>query len=92
MGRPFSRVIMEKSIKKYFALFALPALICFLISFVIPFIWGFVLSFCEFTTITDVTFVGFKNYVRAFTVNIMTNSGSHNEKNENHPVRAAKAF
>ena len=59
---------MEKSIKKYFALFALPALICFLIAFVIPFIWGFVLSFCEFTTITDVTFVGFKNYVRAFTV------------------------
>ena len=34
----------------------------------------------------------YNEYVRAFTVNIMTNSGSHNEKNENHPVRAAKAF
>ena len=31
-------------------------------------VWGFILSFCEFTTITDATFVGFKNYVRAFTV------------------------
>ena len=59
---------MEKSIKKYFALFALPALICFAIAFVVPFIWGLILSFCEFTTITDVDFVGFKNYIRAFTV------------------------
>ena len=59
---------MEKSIKKYFALFVLPALICFAIAFVVPFIWGLILSFCEFTTITDVDFVGFKNYIRAFTV------------------------
>ena len=59
---------MEKAIRKYFPLFALPALICFALAFLIPMIWGFVLSFCEFTTITDATFVGFKNYVRAFTV------------------------
>ena len=44
---------MEKSIKKYFALFALPGLICFLIAFLVPFVWGLVLSFCSFTTITD---------------------------------------
>ena len=59
---------MEKAIRKYFPLFALPALICFSLAFLIPMIWGFVLSFCEFTTITDATFVGFENYVRAFTV------------------------
>lgn len=34
----------------------------------------------------------YNEYVRAFTINIMTNSGSHNEKDEKHPVRAAKAF
>lgn len=34
----------------------------------------------------------YNEYVRAFTVNIMTNSGSHNEKDEKHPVRAAKVF
>ena len=59
---------MEKSLRKYFPLFALPALICFTLSFLIPMIWGFVLSFCEFTTITDATFVGFDNYVKAFTI------------------------
>ena len=59
---------MEKTLRKYFPLFALPALICFALSFLIPMVWGFILSFCEFTTITDATFVGFKNYVRAFTV------------------------
>ncbi len=59
---------MEKSIKKYFALFALPALICFTIAFVVPFFWGLVLSFCEFTNITDASFVGLRNYIRAFTV------------------------
>ncbi len=59
---------MEKALRKYFPLFALPALICFALSFLIPMVWGLVLSFCEFSTITDATFVGFQNYVRAFTV------------------------
>lgn len=59
---------MEKSIKKYFWLFALPALICFMIAFIIPFIWGLVLSFCKFTKITNATWVGFDNYVKAFTI------------------------
>ena len=59
---------MEKSIRKWFALFALPGLICFLIAFLVPFVWGLVLSFCSFTTITDAHFIGLGNYVRAFTV------------------------
>lgn len=60
--------IMEKTIKKFFWLFALPGLICFMIAFVVPFIWGLFLSFCEFTNITDANFVGISNYIKAFTI------------------------
>ena len=59
---------MEKTLRKYFALFALPALICFALAFFIPMIWGFILSFCEFRAITDASFVGLDNYIRAFTI------------------------
>ena len=57
---------MEKSIKKYFPVFALPTLVAFTIGFIIPFIMGIYLSFCEFTTVTDAKFVGLKNYIRIF--------------------------
>ncbi len=58
---------MNKSIKKYFPVFALPTLIAFSIGFIIPFIMGVYLSFCEFTTVKDARFVGIKNYTRVFT-------------------------
>ncbi|OAB38672.1 ABC transporter permease [Paenibacillus macquariensis subsp. defensor] len=57
---------MEKSIKKYFALFALPTLLAFSVAFLIPFILGIVLSFTEFTTVTDAKWVGLSNYIKAF--------------------------
>ncbi|OMC77076.1 ABC transporter permease [Paenibacillus odorifer] len=57
---------MEKSIKKYFALFALPTIIAFGIAFVIPFLLGIYLSFTEFTTVNDATWIGFGNYAKAF--------------------------
>lgn len=57
---------MEKSIKKYFPIFALPTLIAFSIGFLVPFLMGIYLSFCEFTTVTDAHFVGIKNYLRIF--------------------------
>ena len=57
---------MEKSIKKYFPIFALPTLIAFTIGFIIPFVMGIYLSFCEFTTVTDAKFVGLKNYAKIF--------------------------
>ena len=57
---------MEKSIKKYFPVFALPTLVAFTIGFIVPFIMGIYLSFCEFTTVTDAKFVGLKNYIRIF--------------------------
>ncbi|AIQ33403.1 MULTISPECIES: carbohydrate ABC transporter permease [Paenibacillus] len=57
---------MEKSIKKYFALFALPTIIAFGIAFVVPFLLGIYLSFTEFTTVNDAKWIGFGNYVKAF--------------------------
>jgi raffinose/stachyose/melibiose transport system permease protein len=57
---------MEKSLKKYFLFFVGPTLAAFLIAFVVPFIMGIVLSFTRFTTMTDISWVGFSNYVRAF--------------------------
>lgn len=57
---------MQKSIRKYFALFALPTLIAFTLSFLIPFLLGVYLSFTEFTTVSDAKWVGISNYVKAF--------------------------
>ena len=57
---------MEKAIKKYFPIFALPTAIAFFIFFLAPFVLGVYLSFCEFTTITDAEVVGFDNYVKIF--------------------------
>lgn len=58
---------MNKSMKKYFPIFALPTLIAFSIGFIIPFVMGIYLSFCEFTTVNDAKFVGLKNYTKIFT-------------------------
>lgn len=57
---------MDKAIKKYFPLFALPTLVAFAIGFIIPFIMGIYLSFCKFTTITDAKFIGISNYAKIF--------------------------
>ncbi|MCI6207168.1 MAG: sugar ABC transporter permease [Corynebacterium glucuronolyticum] len=57
---------MQSSLKKYFPVFVLPTLLAFLIAFLVPFIIGFFLSFADFTTITDATFVGIENYKVAF--------------------------
>lgn len=57
---------MQKTLKKYFAVFTLPTIIAFCLAFVIPFIMGFYLSFCNFTTVTNAKFVGFQNYIKAF--------------------------
>ena len=58
---------MNRSLKKYFPVFLLPTLLAFVISFVIPFAVGIYLSFCEFKVITKTEFVGFSNYIEAFT-------------------------
>lgn len=57
---------MQKTLKKYYPIFLFPTLIAFAIAFIIPFIMGLYLSFCEFTTVTDSTFIGLENYRKAF--------------------------
>lgn len=57
--------VFKNPVKRYFALFLLPTLISFLIGFLIPFIRGVYLSFCEFKTINAARFVGLKNYSTA---------------------------
>ncbi|MBW4838915.1 MAG: sugar ABC transporter permease [Paenibacillaceae bacterium] len=57
---------MQKSIKRYFALFAFPTLLAFTVMFIIPFLMGIYLSFTEFTTVTDAKWAGLSNYAKAF--------------------------
>ena len=58
---------MEKNIKKYFPIFVLPTFLSFAVVFLIPFILGIYLSFTEFTTVESAQWVGFENYIKAFT-------------------------
>ena len=58
---------MQKMPKKYYAFFTLPTLIAFIIAFLFPFLFGLFLSFTKFTTVTNFTWVGFSNYITAFT-------------------------
>lgn len=60
---------MDRAIKRWFPLFVLPTLTAFLIAFLIPFVMGLYLSFCDFRTVTDANFIGIANYIRAFSEN-----------------------
>ncbi|MCR5607594.1 MAG: sugar ABC transporter permease [Lachnospiraceae bacterium] len=57
---------MEKAIKKYFPVFALPTILAFVLGFIIPFILGIYLSFCKFTTLDNAEYIGLENYKRIF--------------------------
>ena len=60
---------MRTASKKWFAIFLLPTFIAFCIAFLIPFLMGLYLSFCEFRTVGDAQFVGIQNYINAFSEN-----------------------
>ena len=60
---------MRSSLKKYFPIFILPTFIAFTISFLIPFLMGLYLSFTEFTTVSDASWVGLQNYTAAISQN-----------------------
>lgn len=60
---------MKSGSAKWFSVFVLPTFVAFCIAFLIPFAIGLYLSFCEFRTVTDAQFVGFANYIRAFSEN-----------------------
>lgn len=57
---------MQKTLKKYFVIFTVPTLLAFSFAFVIPFVMGVYMSFCQFTTVDNAKFVGIQNYVKAF--------------------------
>ncbi len=57
---------MKNNAKRWAIVFLLPTVIAFCIAFLIPFIMGLYLSFCEFRTVGDAQFVGLQNYIRAF--------------------------
>jgi len=60
---------VKKTMRKYGWIFVLPTLAAFTITFLIPFIIGIYLSFCRFTTVTNSEWIGFSNYVNAFSGN-----------------------
>ena len=58
--------LIRRPIRRWFPVFLLPTLVCFCIGFLWPFAQGIYLSFCNFNTPKDATWVGFNNYVKAF--------------------------
>ncbi len=62
-----------RAARKYWPIFLLPTAAAFVIGFLWPFIWGIYLSFCKFTTVSNVEFVGVSNYGKIF----MDNTFSH---------------
>ena len=65
--------MVGKTIKKYWPIFLLPTAAAFCIGFLWPFVWGIYLSFCQFITVSKVTFVGFSNYAKI----MLDNTFSH---------------
>ncbi|MBQ4177060.1 MAG: sugar ABC transporter permease [Lachnospiraceae bacterium] len=65
--------MVGKTIKKYWPIFLLPTAAAFCIGFLWPFLWGIYLSFCQFTTVKKVSFVGFSNYAKV----MLDNTFSH---------------
>ncbi len=60
---------VSQYIKKWFPVFALPTFLAFGLAFIVPFGLGLYLSFTQFRTVNDATWVGLDNYVKAFTEN-----------------------
>ncbi len=58
--------LVYRPIQRCFPIFMLPTFVAFCIGFLWPFIQGMYLSFCDFTIPKDATFIGFGNYVKAF--------------------------
>ena len=65
---------MEKAIRKFWPIFVLPTLGAFAIGFLWPFVWGVYLSFCRFTTVQNVSFVGLQNYANIWIDNTFTHA------------------
>ena len=58
---------MNRTLRRYAPIFVMPTFLAFAVAFILPFIMGVWLSFTNFTTVTNAKWIGFENYVRAFT-------------------------
>ena len=65
-GSAVNSILIRRPIQRWFPLFVLPTFICFIIGFIWPFLQGIYLSFCNFMTPRDATWVGLSNYIKAF--------------------------
>lgn len=65
-GKVVNSTMITRPIERAFPIFLLPIMIAFFIGFVYPFLKGFYLSFCSFTTTSDAKFIGVGNYLKAF--------------------------
>ena len=65
-GSAVNSMLIRRPIQRWFPLFILPTFLAFCIGFVWPFIQGIYLSFCNFNTPKDATWVGLANYIKAF--------------------------
>ena len=61
-----SRDLIRGPIRRWSLLFMGPMVAAFAIGFIWPFLHGLYLSFCQFRTTSDATFIGFGNYIKAF--------------------------
>lgn len=59
--------LVQRPIRKYAPVFILPTFLAFIIGFVWPFLQGIYLSFCNFQTPRDASWVGLSNYAKVFT-------------------------
>ena len=69
---------MERAIRKYWPIFVLPTLLAFVFGFIIPFIEGVYLAFCQFTTVKDATFIGLSNFTKVFADSTFTHAFWYN--------------
>ena len=65
-GTTVNSILIRRPIMKWFPLFVLPTFLCFIIGFIWPFMQGIYLSFCNWLTPADSTWVGWQNYEKAF--------------------------
>ena len=65
-GTTVNSILIRRPIQKWFPLFILPTFLCFIIGFIWPFLQGIYLSFCNFMTPKDATWVGLETYEKAF--------------------------
>ena len=66
--------LIRRPIQRWAPVFIIPTFLAFCIGFVWPFIQGIYLSFTNFNTPRDAKWVGFSNYIKAFTDEGFTNA------------------